>query len=114
MPTDPHYIEPRLREIFSRLPQTKHPAYADEREVRLVLLEQGDFSPDPQVRVGANGILVAFHKIVFPFEAIRSITIAPGANVAQTTRTLRSLMRRGGRGPWSHVQIRAAEIPFNW
>lgn len=111
---EPPRLEAHLRAVFKWLPETKHSAFSDEREARLVVQEVGHHAPDSDVRVATNGGLIAFHKLVFPFEAIRSITVAPGANVAQTTRALHSLMRQGGRGPWSHVSIRETGIPFNW
>lgn len=106
--------ESRLRETFRKLSGIKHIAFADERETRLVVQELGDFAPDPSVRLSSAGALVAYQKIVFPFDAVRCITVAPGANVAQTRRGLGSLLSTGGRGAWSHVEIRECEIPFVW
>lgn len=110
----PHLQEPRLREILKQLTEIKHEAFEDEREARLVLQAQGHHAADPSIRVAANGALVAYRKLVFPFEAVRSITIAPGANVSQTRHAIGSLLTRGGRGPWSHVEIRECDIPFAW
>ena len=109
-----HLQEGRLRDVLKRLSGVKHDAFADEREARLVLQAQGHHAADPSIRVSAAGALVAYSKLVFPFEAVRSITISPGANVAQTRHAIGSLLTRGGRGPWSHVEIRDCDIPFVW
>jgi len=106
--------EARFRATFRKLSGIKHFAFADERETRLIVQEVGDFAPDPGVRVSAAGALVAYQKLVFPFDAVRSITVAPGANVAQTRRGLGSLLSTGGRGAWSNIEIRECEIPFVW
>jgi hypothetical protein len=108
----PHVQESRLREILKRLSGIKHEAFADEREARLVLQTQGHHAANPSIRVSASGAMVAYRKLVFPFEAVRSITIAPGANVSQTRHAIGSLLTRGGRGPWGHVDVRACDVPF--
>ena len=109
-----HLQEGRLREVLKRLSAVKHDAFADEREARLVLQAQGHHAADPSIRVSATGALVAYRKLVFPFEAVRSITISPGTNVSQTRHAIGSLLVSGGRGPWGHVEIREYDIPFVW
>lgn len=106
--------EGQLRTILKRLPSVKHDAFADEREARLVVQELGHHAVDPGIRVSAAGALVAYRRVVFPFEAVRSITMAPGANVSRTRHAIHSLLTVGGRGPWSHVEIRECDIPFEW
>lgn len=73
-----HYgYESRLRYTLRRLSGIKHEAFADEREVRLVV--QDNFHlPHSDIRVSASGALVAYRKVVFPSEAVRSITMLPG------------------------------------
>lgn len=105
--------EGRLRETFKRLSGIKHEAFADEREVRLVV-QDNYHVPDPKVRVSAAGLLVAYRSVVFPFEAVRSITMAPGANAPRTRRALNSLLSTGGRGAWGHVEVRGCDLPFVW
>ena len=102
-----------MREVLKRLSGVKHDAFADEREARMVLQAQHN-ADDPSIRVSLSGALVAYRKVIFPFEAVRSITIAPGANVSQTRHALGSLLTSGARGPWSHVEIRECDIPFVW
>lgn len=106
--------ESRFRKIFASLSTIKHPAYEDEREARLILQEVHHHADDPGVRVSASGALVAYRKIVFPFDAVTSITIAPGSNGPQQSLALQALMAQGGRAPYERVEIREAELPFNW
>lgn len=113
-PEQPYVDEWRLREAMNKLASIKHPAYEDEKEVRLIVQEVHHHALDPDVRVSATGSLVAFRRIVFPFEAVQSITLAPGANAPQQRRALEALMARGGRGPYSHVEVRECGLPFVW
>lgn len=110
---DSRGYESMLRSVFRRLSSVKHEAYADEREVRLVVQDEYHI-PYSYTRVTAAGELAAYRKVVFPFEAVRSITIAPGANVPKVRRALRSLLSTGGRGAWEHVEVRECDIPFAW
>lgn len=105
--------EVRLRSTFRRLSGIKHEAFADEREVRLVVQDNYHI-PDPKVRVSPSGLLVAYRTVTFPFEAIRSITMAPGANGPRTRRALNALLSTGGRGAWGHVELRECDLPFVW
>lgn len=111
---NPFGYEWRVREVLNQLSSIKHDAYADEREARLIVREIHHHAVDPSVRVSATGALVAYRKIVFPFEAVQSITMAPGANASQTRRALEALMAQGGRGPYGHVEIRESDLPFVW
>lgn len=106
--------EARLREVLKKLSGVKHEAYSDEKEARMIVQEQGHHAADPSTRVSASGALVAYRKIVFPFEAVRSITMAPGTNAPQTRRAIQSLLADGGRGPYSHVDLQECDIPFVW
>lgn len=111
---NPFGYEWRVREVLSQLSSIKHGAYADEREARLIVQEVHHHVLDPSIRISAAGALVAYRKIVFPFEAVQSITMAPGANSSQTRRALEALMMQGGRGPYGHVEIRECDLPFAW
>lgn len=106
-------FEPRLRELFRQLSGIKHKAFEDEREVRLVVNDAYHL-PYSETRISAAGELVAYRRVAFPFEAVRSITMAPGANYPRTRRALRSLLNTGGRGAWEHVGIRECDLPFVW
>lgn len=106
--------EAQLRATLRALAGVKHGAFADEKEARLIVQAVGDFAADPSVRVAADGSLVAYRKIAIPFEAVRTITIAPAANVQRTEHALQSLMRTGGRGAWSHVDVQSFDVPFVW
>lgn len=103
-----------LRAELRALASVKHASFADEREVRLVIQRAGDLSPNPAVRISPSHGLVAYHEVAFPHDAIISITTAPGGNQARARHALRSLLSDGGRGAWSHVEIRSTDIPFNW
>ncbi|OII39303.1 DUF2971 domain-containing protein [Plantibacter sp. MMLR14_011] len=111
---EPFADEARLRLTLRAVAGVKHHAFADEKEARLIVQAVGDFAADPSVRVAADGSLVAYRKVAIPFEAVRSITIAPAANVQRTEHALQSLMRTGGRGAWSHVEVRSFDVPFAW
>lgn len=103
-----------LRVAMNNLSGIKHLAFEDEREARLIIQESHHSAVDPQVRVSASGGLLAYRRVVFPFEAIQSVTMAPGANVPQQRRALQALMAQGGRAPYSHVDIRECDLPFVW
>lgn len=103
-----------LRDILRSLATVKHPAYEDEREARLVVHRTGDLSPNPSVRVSPVIGLVAYHEIAFPHDAVVSITAAPGTSQQRSENAVRSLLRDGGRGAWSHVDVRSTAIPFGW
>lgn len=111
---NPFRFEALLRGVLSKLSSIKHEAYEDEREARMIVQELHHHAIDPSVRVSAAGALVAYRKVVFPFEAVQSITMAPGANAAQTRRAILALSAQGGRGPYSHVEIREYDLPFVW
>ncbi|TAM69290.1 MAG: DUF2971 domain-containing protein [Microbacteriaceae bacterium] len=113
-PQQPYAHEWRLREAMNQLSRIKHPAYEDEKEARLIVQEVHHHAANPSVRVSAAGALVAYRRIVFPFEAVQSITMAPGANTPQQHRALKALMAQGGRGPYSHVEVRECGLPFVW
>ena len=106
--------EGRLRTAMNKLSSIKHPAFEDEREARLVVREVHHHAVDSDVRVSASGALVAHRKVMFPFEAVQSITMAPGANAPQQRRALEALMAQGGRDPYGHVEIRECGLPFVW
>ncbi|MGI5951024.1 MAG: DUF2971 domain-containing protein [Brooklawnia sp.] len=106
--------EHKVRDILRSLVAVKHGAYADEREVRLVIRRTGDFSPNRSVRVSPSLGLVAYHELAFLHNAIVSITTAPGIEQSRAENAVRSLLWDGGRGAWSHVDIRSTEIPFSW
>lgn len=110
----PYLYEGRLRTAMNKLSSIKHPAFEDEREARLIVREVHHHAVDPDVRVSASGALVAYRKVIFPFEAVQSITMAPGANAPQQRRALEALMTQGGRGPYSDVEIRECGLPFVW
>ena len=103
-----------LGSILRSLATVKHPAYEDEREVRLIVRRTGDFSPNPLVRASPTAGLVSYHEVAFPHEALVSITTAPGVEQARSESAVRSLLHDGARGAWSHVNIRSANIPFSW
>ena len=103
-----------LSQALRSLVSVKHPAYADEREARLVVHRTGDFSPDPLVRASPSTGLVAYHEVAFPRDALVSITTAPGAGQKRAENAVHSLLRDGGRGGWDHVRVRSADIPFTW
>lgn len=103
-----------LRHELRRLIAIKHEAFADEREVRLVVQEMGDLTPVAKVRVSPASGLVAYHEIAFSYDAIRSVTIAPGVNAPQARVGLQSLLSDDGRGAWGHVEVRESPLPFSW
>lgn len=102
-----------LREVLAGTARVKHEAFADERETRLIVRELGDFAPDKSVRPSPKG-LVSFHRVAIPREAVTSITVAPGADLHSARAGLEALLSDGGRGAWSHVQLRPSEIQFSW
>jgi len=110
----PFLHEERLRTAMNKLSSIKHPAFEDEKEARLIVREVNHHAVDPDVRVSASGALVPYRKVKFPFEAVQSITMAPGANAPQQRRALEALMAQGGRGPYGHVEIRECGLPFVW
>lgn len=103
----------QVRSVLAGLAQVKHEAFADERETRLVVRELGDFAPDQSVRASPRGLL-SFHRVAFPREAVKSITVAPGRDLHFARRGLEALLADGGRGAWSHVQLRESGIQFSW
>jgi hypothetical protein len=110
----PHLHKELLRTAMNRLSSIKHAAFSDEREARLIVREKHHHAVDLDVRASASGALVAYRKVVFPFEAVQSITMAPGANAPQQRRALQALLNRGGRAPYGHVEIRESGLPFVW
>jgi hypothetical protein len=111
---DAYAFDYRMRTAFAQLARIKHSAFADEREARIVLRRVGDFAHDESVRISAAGSLVAYRCFQFPHDAIRSITLAPSANVPQQKSALQSLIADGGRGAYAHIDIRSSALPFTW
>ena len=111
--SNPPYFESELRTELQSLWLIKHEAFEDEREVRLMVNEVGDFAPNRSVRASARG-LAAYHTVFFPHAAVRSITVAPGFNQDQAINAVSSLLQTGGRGAWSHVQLLESDIPYAW
>jgi hypothetical protein len=110
----PYLNEQALRTAMNNLSNIKHPAFEDEREARLIVRAEHHHALDTDVRVSASGVLVAHQTVVFPYEAVQSITIAPGANAPQQRRALQALMAHGGRAPYGHVDVRECGLPFVW
>lgn len=91
----------------------KHSAFVDESESRLVVY-QNSCHDRTECRVRSGGQLVTYLRVKFPFEALRSITLAPGADFVSTRHALNALMSNGGRGAWGHVEIRGVDLPYRW
>lgn len=100
-----------LDRLMPRLSQIKHPAFAEEQEVRLVVFRTGDFSPQPRLR-SANGHLVPYYPIAFPHEAIRSIRVGPSAYRDRSRIALERRLTSTARGEYSHVTVRVSEAPL--
>lgn len=106
----------KVLQVLQGLVSIKHDAYADEREARLIVHRNLDacFGPDPSLRVSPSMGLVAYHKLVFPHQAVVSIVAAPGKDQSRTENAVRYLLSDGARGGWSHVYVHSSDIPFNW
>ena len=95
------------------IPFIKDSAFEDEREYRLVVRDQS-CHPSAKVRVSPDGNLISYLPISLPASALRSITCPPGADAVATRRALNHLLGDGGRGEWSHVEIRHSKAVFRW
>lgn len=76
----------------------KHPAYKDEKEVRLIASPSGCLEAQTHLRSGP-GHLVPYLEFSFVEEAITSIRIGPAPQQTRTLNALRIHLRQGGQGP---------------
>lgn len=97
--------------IMPRLARTKHPAFAEEKEVRLLVFATGDFSPRPRLRA-ANGQLVPYFPVSFPHEAIRSIRVGPSPLRERSRVALERRFSASARGEFGHVRLEVSEAPL--
>lgn len=65
----------------------KHPAFADEREYRLVL----DTEETPKIRVN-NGILVPYLELKFPKNSVGGIVVSPAQDTQDTINGLKTFI----------------------
>lgn len=90
----------------------KNPAFREEREVRIIAFANSCTTP-PQIREN-NGRIVPYRPLVFPFEAIRSITVGPGSLQSSNARAIRRYFEKqpSSRGEWAHVIVRESSTPY--
>lgn len=104
----PHQPSLLLRQTLASM---KHPAFKEEKEIRLIAFPTGDFSPLPSLRTGANH-LVPYVAVEFPHAAIRSIRVGPSGQSERNVEALRKFFRYQSRGAYSHLKIVTSSIPF--
>lgn len=97
--------------IMPQLARTKHPAFAEEKEVRLLVFATGDFSPRPRIRA-ANGQLVPYFPVSFPHEAIRSIRVGPSPLRDRSRVALERRFSTSARGEFGHVRLDVSKAPL--
>lgn len=93
--------------LFSLLTATlvKHPAYAEEEEVRLVKLS--DKNHPIKFRV-AKGRLRPYIEVPVPLKELESVTVAPGQNQDDLQKDVVYLLRHYG----VTVPVNTSEIPY--
>lgn len=104
-------IEMQVDALAPLLAQIKHPAFSEEKEVRLLSFPLGDFAPTPKVRQGPSH-LVPYIPIEFPIQAVRSITVGPSKNQAKNVEAIEKWLSFDARGQYSHIAIRTSEAPL--
>lgn len=99
--------------LANSLIKVKHPAFAEEQEIRLVSFAASCMSGPPEIRV-VDGRLIPFRALTFPHQAIRSITVGPGPNQTDNREVIDQWLSRfgSGRGEWSHVRINQSVAPL--
>ena len=100
-----------LSRLMPDLARIKHPAFAEEQEVRLVVFRTGDHSPQPRLRA-ANGHLVPYYPLAFPHEAIRSIRVGPAVHRERSRLALEQRLGATPRGEYQHVRVDVSEAPL--
>lgn len=90
----------------------KHPAYSDEKEVRLIVSPQGCIEAPAQLRQGWHH-LVPYLEYSFVEEAIISIKVGPGPHQARNLNALKLYLNPDGRGPVHYYdEITASSVPY--
>lgn len=90
----------------------KHPAYREEKEVRLIASPSGCLEAQTHLRSGP-GHLVPYLEFSFVEEAITSIRVGPAPQQTRSLNALRIHLRQGGRGPVGYFDdIVASAIPY--
>lgn len=104
-------IETQVDTLAPLLAQIKHPAFSEEKEVRLLSFPLGDFAPTPKIRQGPNH-LVPYITIEFPIQAVRSITVGPSKNQSKNVEAIEKWFRYDARGQYGHIAIRTSDAPL--
>jgi hypothetical protein len=91
--------------------RVKHPAFAEEHEIRLLLFLTGDLSPRPRLRA-AQGHLVPYLPVTFPHEAIRSIRVGPSPYSERSRLALERRFAGSARAEYGHIEVSASEAPL--
>lgn len=99
-----------LKVLVTACASTKHEAFSEEKEVRLLGFPVHHNSDLPELRSGA-GHLVPFHKVGFPAEAIRSITVGPSTHRARSASALRKRLHGSQKG-FGYLPIRESTAPL--
>lgn len=93
--------------VFPALASIKDPAFAEEREWRLVLITHPS-APEIQFRANQLG-LVPFLPVPVPVDAIKEIVVGPGANQPARKRGVRRFL---ASLDLSNVDVRCSAAPF--
>lgn len=104
-------VEQTIHRILPDLARYKHDAFAEEKEVRLIVFRNGDLSPTPRLRA-ANGHLVPYFPIAFPYSAVRSIRVGPSPHRERSRMALERWLPGSARGEYSHVQVSVSDAPL--
>ncbi|MDP8955693.1 MAG: DUF2971 domain-containing protein [Actinomycetota bacterium] len=94
--------------ITAALAAVKHPAFAEEREWRLVVASEEHELAD-QIEFRASPIaVVPYIKIPFPLEAIRSVRVGPGRHVQARQQGVERLLETKE----SRARVYVSEVPL--
>ncbi len=98
-----------VHSLHASVGRFKHPAFAEEREVRAITGSGYETVLHYRVK---NDILIPYQKIEFLIEAIESITVGPMKHQDSAYLSLQSLTERikGSRGV--NIQVKRSAIPF--
>lgn len=101
-----------LQSISRALTAIKNPQFREEQEVRIIAFSNSCMTR-PLLRE-RRGRLILYRPLAFPFKAVRSITVGPGAHQSSNFKALKQYFETfpSPRGEWSHLEIRSSDIPF--
>lgn len=96
-----------MNEILPLVATIKNPAFREEREWRMILLDWG-LSTKVRFRAGHLG-LVPYRVVKFPPDAVHGVIVGPGTHPDLRSKAVRQLLERYG---YKDVNVRNSTVPF--